>query len=78
MGTKKGISEKLLTPCTQMWGVKAIPIPSLTIIEAASPGDTRTGGGPEVELQTIVREDFTITEEKACTTTYRQKTTKMK
>ena len=62
MGTKKGISEKLLTPCSQMWGVKAILIPSLTIIEAASPGDTRTGGSPEVELQTIVREYFTFTE----------------
>ena len=69
MGTKKGISEKLLTPCTQMWGVKAILIPSLTIIEAASPGDTRTGGGPEVELQRKVREDFTITE-KAPTSAY--------
>ena len=47
-----------------MWGVKAILIliPILTIIEAASPGDTRTGGSPEVELQTIVREDFTFTE----------------
>ena len=43
-----------------MWAAKAILIPSLTIIEAASPGDTRTGGGPEVELQRKVREDFTI------------------
>ena len=67
MGAKKGISDELLTPCTQMWPAKAIPIPILTITltpraEAASPGDTRTGGGPEVELQMKVREDFTITE----------------
>jgi len=67
VGAKKGIFGELLTPCTQMWAAKAIPIPSLTITltpraEAASPGDTRTGGDLKVELQTKVREDFTITE----------------
>ena len=50
-----------------MWPAKAIPLPILTITltpraEAASPGDTRTGGGPEVELQTTVCEDYTIIE----------------